>query len=250
MRGPGRPDRADEPDVPAGTSAQRLTGFLPARDGFAFTNSWPPAPAVCVRTPAGPVGIGNAALGLCGGMVLAALDYWHAGMPPPASRPAPGSPLYRFIVRRLIASWRIPAGVAMYYGWMVLPDRDAVLRAGTGPGAARTIRGVPGRSVAVQWPRVRAALDRGQPVPLGLVTVASVSPLLLGRNHQVLACSYQAARTSVRLQVYDPNTGQDDGVFLEFDTGRPAITHNIGIARPVRGFFTTRCVPVPPPEPA
>ncbi len=138
MRGPGRPGRADEPDVPAGTSAQRLTGFLPARDGFAFTNSWPPAPAVSVRTPAGPVGIGNAALGLCGGMVLAALDYWHAGTPPPASRPAPGSPLYRFIVRRLIASWRIPAGVATYYGWMVLPDRDAVLRAGTGPGAART----------------------------------------------------------------------------------------------------------------
>ncbi len=87
-------------------------------------------------------------------------------------------------------------------------------------------------------------------MPLGLVTVASVSPLLLGRNHQVLACSYQAARTSVRLQVYDPNTGQDDGVFLEFDTGRPAITHNIGIARPVRGFFPARYVPVPPPEPA
>jgi uncharacterized glyoxalase superfamily protein PhnB len=38
-------------------------------------------------------------------------------------------------------------------------------------------------------------------VPLGLVTVSSASPLLLGRNHQVLACSCQAAGTAVRLQI-------------------------------------------------
>jgi len=54
-------------------------------------------------------------------------------------------------------------------------------------------------------------------VPLGLVTVSSASPLLLGRNHQVLACSCQAAGTAVRLQVYDPSTGPDDGVFLAFN---------------------------------
>jgi hypothetical protein len=84
---PGKPGRAAGPD--ASTTA-RLTGFLPSRDGFAFTSSWPPAPVVSVRTPAGPVGIGNAAPGLCGGMVLAALDYWHARMQPPASRLAPG----------------------------------------------------------------------------------------------------------------------------------------------------------------
>jgi hypothetical protein len=142
-------------------------------------------------------------------------------------------------VRRLIASWRIPAGVAAYYGWMLLPDRDAVLR------PDRTIRGVPGRSVAVQWPRVRTALDRGQPVPLGLVTVSSASPLRLGRNHQVLACSCQAAGTAVRLQVHDPSTGPDDGVFLAFDTASPALTHNVGIAGPGSRLLTHPVRPGP-----
>src|SRR5712691_6252669 len=99
-------------------------GFEPARDGFAFTNSWPDAPAVTVPTPFGQVGIGNAANGLCGGMVFAALDYWIARQAPPKARPAPGVPLYKFIVRRLVDSWHVPAGVVEYYQWMNLPDGD------------------------------------------------------------------------------------------------------------------------------
>ena len=34
------------------------------------------------------INIGNAAAGLCGGMVFAALDFWHTGIQPPATRPA------------------------------------------------------------------------------------------------------------------------------------------------------------------
>ncbi len=60
--------------------------FLPSQDAFAFTNAWPSEPAVVVPTPFGKISIGNAAAGLCGGMVFAALDYWHAGIAPP--RPA------------------------------------------------------------------------------------------------------------------------------------------------------------------
>jgi hypothetical protein len=110
--------------VPAGS------GFLPSRDGFAFTNAWPSAPAVTVRTPFGSVGIGDDAAGLCGGMVFAALDYWHARIPPPTARPAPGSALHNYVVRRLIASWHLPGGVARYYRWMNLPDRDTRVTAG------------------------------------------------------------------------------------------------------------------------
>lgn len=86
--------------------------FLPSRDGLAFTNAWPSEPAVVLPTPFGKINIGNAAAGLCGGMVFAALDYWHAAIVPPAARPAPGEPLYRYIVRRLVDSWHLPAGVA------------------------------------------------------------------------------------------------------------------------------------------
>src|SRR5487761_1200496 len=102
--------------------------FLPSGQGFPFTNSWPSQPAVVLRTPFGPVNIGNAAAGLCGGMVFAALDYWHAGTPPPPRQPAPADPLYGDLGRRTISE---------------------------------------------QWPRIAADLDRGIPVPLGLVTVAS-----------------------------------------------------------------------------
>lgn len=218
--------------------------FRPSRHAFAFSNSWPAGPAIAIRTPVGAIGIGNAARGLCGGMVFAALDYWQAGRHPPASQPAAGTPLFRFIVRRLIQSWHIPHGVAAYYRGMLSSD---------GQLATRTI--------ARQWPRVQARLDAGQPSALGVVTVASANPLLLGRNHQVLAYSYVADGHEVTLLVYDPNSGPDDGVVIRFSTAssvatpvvtaaplaRPRFTHSINVSWPVRGFFLTRYGPADPP---
>jgi hypothetical protein len=221
---------------PAPAKQSAPGGFRPSRDGFAFANSWPAAPAISIRTPAGRLGVGNAALGLCGGMVFAALDYWHAGRLPPTVRPAPGTPLYRFVVRRLIQSWHIPAGVAGYYRGMLSSDA----------GLAR-------RTTARQWPRIRALLDAGQPAPLGLVTIASVSPLLLGRNHQVLAYGYTVRGPEVTLAVYDPNTGPADRVAIRFSTSGPSprastgFAHNISIGWPVRGFFLTRYKAARPP---
>jgi len=247
-------------------------GFLPSADGFAFANDWPAGPAVRIPLLVGSLPIGNAARGLCGGMVFAALDYWHAGIGPPPSKPDAGTPLFRFVVRRLVASWRIPAGVARYYRWMRRGDADL---------ARRTI----GR----QWPAVRAGIDAGAPAALGVVTVASANPLLLGANHQVLAYAYSTAGTDVTLRVYDPNRGPDDAVWIRFSTAGPggpaapadgggpaataggrgpadtagqvgladtaapadtahaAFSHNLGLDRPVRGFFVTRYSPARPP---
>src|SRR5487761_1261826 len=199
--------------------------FLPSGQGFPFTNSWPSQPAVVLRTPFGPVNIGNAAAGLCGGMVFAALDYWHAGTPPPPRQPAPADPLYGYLVRRLIASWNVPAGVARYYQGMNLHDGD-------------------------RGPRIAADLDRGIPVPLGLVTVASSKPTDLSLNHQAVAYGYQASGGEVMVQVYDPNSGPRDDVFIRFDPGNPAkptaFEHNLAIGHPVRGFFRTAYAPATP----
>src|SRR5689334_2576507 len=137
-------------------------------------------------------------------MVFAALDYWHSGTAPPAERPEAGTPLFRFIVRRLVDSWRLPTGVARYYRWMLLPDGDK--RSGARPAGGRTAgarpaggrtaearpagartAGVASRTTQRRWPGARAMLDAGVPAPLGVVTVASANPLLLGANHQVLA---------------------------------------------------------------
>jgi hypothetical protein len=228
---------------------ERSSGFLPSAHGFAFANDWPDGPAV--RIPLGigslgigSLGIGNAARGLCGGMVFAALDYWHAGISPPAERPAEGTPLFRFIVRRLVDSWRIPAGVARYYRWMLLPDGDVRPRRRIRPGVAR-------RTTRLHWPAVKGLLDAGKPAALGVVTVASANPLLLGGNHQVLAYRYQADGTQVILHVYDPNSGPDDSVWIRFDTSAdPArFSHNLGLGLPVRGFFVTRYTPVRTPAP-
>jgi hypothetical protein len=182
-------------------------------------------------------------------MIFAALDYWHAQVSPPVSRPAPGTPLYQFIVRRLIDSWHIPVGVAEYYWWMNLPDSDSSLTIRGRPVVAQ--RGLSRRTIEGQWPQVRASLDAGVPTPLGLVTVASANPGRLGRNHQALACGYQIAGTEVTLQVYDPNSGQDDGVHIHFDTSDPSgptrFRHNLNIGYPVRGFFRTAYTPAMPP---
>jgi hypothetical protein len=208
-------------------------GFLPSRHGFAFTNTWPSQAAILLPAGSRRLGIGNAARGLCGGMVFAAADYWQAQVEPPSARPEAGTPLYQFIVRRLIDSWQLPAGVARYYQWMNLPDADV---------ARRTIEG--------HWPQIAAQLDAGRPAALGVVTVATAWPGALGRNHQVLAFGYSTADSVVRIRVYDPNSGPSDDVHISLDTAAPgtaAFAHNLRIALPVRGFFLTSYAPAVPP---
>ena len=225
--------------------------FLPSRDGFAYSNSWPPAPAVSMTTAFGEIEIGNAKDGLCGGMVFAALDYWYAGIKAPAVQPKPKSKVYKFLVRRIVDSWHVPVGVAQYFTWMNLPDGDVGF---TAFGHHVTVEhGISGRTVTQQWPAIRNDLDRGIPCALGLVTVASRNPADLGLNHQVLAYAYDISGPRVTLHVYDPNSGQDDSVTIAFDTTRPTkatkFEHTIDIAHPVRGFFRTAYSPVTPPTP-
>ena len=108
---------------------------------------------------------------------------------------------------------------------MNLPDTDATLRLA---GAAMLRRrGLAARTIAGQWPRIKAQLDAGQPAALGVVTVASANPLQLGHNHQVLAYAYQLDGTEVTLQVYDPNSGPADDVSIRFDTGGAAALSRI-----------------------
>jgi hypothetical protein len=225
--------------------------FLPSRHAFGFSNSWPAQPAVTVDTPFGRLNLGNAKGGLCGGMVFAALDYWYAGRPPPPGQPAAGEPLYQYVVKRLIESWRLPAGVAQYYQWMNLPDGDRGFRV-----LGRRVvaeRGLAWRTVTVQLPQITEDLDGGIPAPLGVVTVASANPADLRFNHQVLAYGYEVSGDTVTLRVYDPNRGGDNGTFLRFDRSEPTrridITHNLGLGRRrVRGFFRTVYTRSTPPS--
>jgi hypothetical protein len=220
--------------------------FRPAECGFEFTNAWPSQPAVVLTTPFGKIDIGDASGGLCGGMVFAVLDYWHAGTVPPRVQPGHGDALFRYLVRRLVDSWHLPGGVVRYFHWMNLPDGDRTV------GRRMVVqRGLAWRTIAVQWPRIAAELDAGVPVPLGLVTVASAKPRDLGHNHQVLAVGYEATDGIVTVRVYDPNHGRRDGIFIRFDTGNPRaateFAHNLDLDGPVRGFFRAPYTPSAPP---
>jgi hypothetical protein len=223
-------------------------------DGFAFTNAWPRQPALRIATPLGKLPLGNAAGGLCGGMVFAALDYWYAHVAAPTARPALDDPAYDFIVKRLIDSWHIPAGVLQYYQWMTLPDADLTVSVLGHPVTVEI--GLSWRTLEVEWPQIRASLDAGTPVPLGLVTTSSTNPKDLALNHQVLACSYtrDGGRDGrVTITVYDPNSGQRDDVTIAFELGNPVgpttFDHTIDITHPVRGFFATPYDRATPPSP-
>jgi hypothetical protein len=223
--------------------------FQASTNGLAFTNSFPHEPAVVLHTPLGDINVGDAGKGLCGGMAFAAMDYWNADLIAPTERPDQGTPLYNFLVKRIVDSWHVPAGVLQYFQWMNLPDADENYEFLGRPIA--TERGLASRTITQQWPLIQSDLDAGVPSPLGLVTVKSHNVQDIGVNHQVVAYGYSVDGADVTINVYDPNSGQDDGVAIAFDTSAPtketAFTNNINMSHPLRGFFRTAYAPVSPP---
>ncbi len=222
-------------------AGKAVPNFVASRDTLAFANDWPSQPDLVISLPlAGKVKIGDASKGLCGGMVYAVRDFYEAGIPVPAGpQPAAGTPLYRYIVRRLFDSFDIPAGVVKYYTWMNTPEADQSL-------GGRTRHGIAWRTVDEEWPQIRDDIDAGHPCPVGLVTVRSINPRDLGRCHQVLAYAYDLEWPTLTIRVYDPNTdpAAADDCRLSLDLSHPSekisITHNVAIPDSIRGFFRTR----------
>ena len=119
----------------------RVPGFLPSTSGLHFTNYFPHEPEIQIKLPLGPtLCLGDAANGLCGGMAFVVRDYFEAGqpIPPDTDPPAAGTPLYQFIVRRLLDSFNLPFGLMRYVELMQPSFPDV------GPGF-----GLPGR--AASW---------------------------------------------------------------------------------------------------
>ncbi|HET7028778.1 MAG TPA: hypothetical protein VFI28_13880 [Candidatus Limnocylindrales bacterium] len=183
-----------------------VEGFLPSRNGFRWSNAWPHVAPIRVGIASLSIGIGDAARGLCGGMVFAVADLAAAGIPMPSdAQPAPGTPRFRYVVRRQVQSFdwlRLPLA---FYLAMAMPSRWRARR------SAAAVR------------RVLADVDAGRLSMLGLVRVASGNPLRVTDNHQVLAWRYAIDGTNLTLGLYDPNhPGADDvelSVVLSSDGG-------------------------------
>jgi hypothetical protein len=204
--------------------------FAPSLNGFAFANRWPHVPPLRFRL-GGPVpielGVGDAAFGLCGGMALAALDLYLAGVVPPrdATLPEAGSAEFRYIARRQLDSFELGLTPARFY-LLGAPWRSAGSRAGE----------VLGREL----PRIRRELAAGRPVILGLVHAVSANPAELLRNHQVVATGLEPGPEpgSLAIRVYDPNLPGDDTVRLvvtRTDAGALRIDYPAGAL--VAAFF-------------
>ena len=148
-----------------------VPNFLPSTAGLHFLNYFPHEPELVVHLPLGKtLPIGDAANGLCGGMAFAVRDYFesHQPVPPDTDPPAADSPLYTFIVRRLFDSFNLPLGLNRYIQLME-PAFPNVSQTAFVPSRASVM-------LTAEWPRIRADLDAGHPVPLGLVKVISHVP--------------------------------------------------------------------------
>ena len=223
----------------------RVANFLPSKNGLPYSNAWAAHPDLTIATPFGTIGIGDASNGLCGGMVFAVRDLFHAARMPPEStvNPEGGSSAFRFIVRRLFDSFDLPAGAARYYLWMNLPLGSRSLL-GLVP-----VRGLRERTLGWSMPVLRRSIERGEPCPLGLVCVRSAGLTDLGRNHQVLAYRYEERTSGATVWVYDPNHPGRDDVTITFASYPVPGQTGFGYStddREVLGFFPVPYSPVDP----
>jgi hypothetical protein len=143
--------------------------FLPSQSGFLFGNSYPPGtnyPVVSLPL-VGNIVAGDAANGLCGGFVLAALDlFCHSPrlLPQPDKTPPPsGSPIFNYLVQRLLNSFGVPSrnfNAGRVIEWIHTPGHEVLVS---------IVTGLAKRVVQQEWPRIKADIDSGVPSPLNLV---------------------------------------------------------------------------------
>lgn len=183
----------------------------------------------------GKIPVGDASRGLCGGMVLAAADYWAAGRLPPSTSTAPAAtdPLWRYLVRRQVDSLRLPQGVLRYVALM----HPALPRAFLDRRLRQTA-----------WPAVKTELDHGRLCPLGLVMVRSIRPWRAVEHHQVLAWDYRMAGVEARIAVYDPNRPGDDEVVVVWQGPSGVRLVSKEMSEPIVTFFPVRWAPRSPPS--
>lgn len=226
---------------PAG---KRGTDFLPSRDGFKFKNYWDNAPYALppLRGTLLDQKYGNAKDGLCGGMVLTAMDYFVAGQEIPAMTNAPSGekdPLFLHLVDRLFDTFSVNS-VSLMLKLMnpLYPDTDENI--------LNTFGLANGRAAVManqEWPLIRADIDAGRPSPVCLIAVKSLNPGDLGENHQVLAYAYEADGHDITLHIYDPNQPLVDSVRMRFTDGdvsqRIVVRHNVAfnVTRPIYCFI-------------
>jgi len=214
-----------------------VAGFLPSVNGFHIANAWPSGPTVHIG-PFDPraIGIGDAANGLCGGMVYTVGDLFAAGVAMRADHevPANGSPQFNAIVRRQVESLAFLSVPVRF--WL-----RSALGGSLGGDRARA-------TFEREWPKARALLDAGRVAMIGLIRMASANPRNLTRNHQVMAWGYAEDGRGVTLRLYDPNWPDRDDVTitLQLDPALRPTGLSQSTGEPLLGWFVLPYSPADP----
>ena len=207
------------------------TAFNPREHGFKFSNGF----VNHVVTIPG-LGIDLTTRGRCGGMAAAALDYWHngLGLPEDSSLPVDGSLLGDYIYARLLNTM-VDNGETFFH-FMRTPDHPTWFN---GIGVARATR-------EEEFPKIRAALESGQPCLLDLSQARSIGEL--GNDHQIVAYGYESDERYTYLLTYD-NNYPDREVRLRFTTDYDPDEREVvaSTGEVWRGFFLGAYAPTAPP---
>ncbi len=205
----------------------QVPNFTPAL-GLQFANAWPHEPVreVDLPPPFGRIRLGDAANGLCGGMSFTVADLFVAGSVPPEDPdppdPAAGDGRYDYVVGRQVDS--------LTHGW--LPLRFLSLMSPLRPKREGPLPGLDDSRTYVmvhdEWPVIKARLDSGSLVMIGLVKTVSADPRKLNHNHQVLAYGYDLQGTALKLLILDPNYPRREielGIDVSDAGGETAVTY-------------------------
>lgn len=173
--------------------------------------------------------------GLCGGMCFTALDCHRVGIPMSRlfgriERPSPGSSLHRYLWKRQLDSWASDG--LRFVVWLTCLNCVPTRRPFNG--GAKWLN----RRSQREWRNLKAFLDAGQPMPIGLVRERRS----LYDNHQVVALGYdEMDDTHGRIEIYDPNCpGNESTIDLQFQVDMLDGRESCGGSVPLRGFFVER----------
>jgi len=179
-----------------------LTDFRPHRHGFHFADRFP---ATVVTIP----GHGNlTSRGRSGGMAFAALDYYAAELPVPSHSaedcggtgvPADGGRLGALILSRHLDSFATPTA-PKFMAWPLHED-----------GSTWLFRGLGRWTREDELDRLRAAIDAGRPVPIGLIGMAGADTRSAA---QAVAFGFEHVGTAgtTRVFLYDPGHPDEEVV--------------------------------------
>jgi len=172
--------------------------------------------------------------GLCGGMCFAALDFFLQRDGPPIprgehreDRPATGTSMRRYLWKRQLDS--LVSDGARFLAWLIalnyLP-RSWPFRGGPEWLLARSRE---------EWQKLKASVDEGRPVPIGLVREAKN----VYDNHQVLAVSYEETdEAHGTIYLYEPNCpDRVSTIQIEFGERGLEGRESCAPSARLRGFF-------------